>query len=58
MTVRICDRCGDVTVAPDPCRCATAHGAMEVRRRHLDAVARARATDALTAGSLPARRAA
>jgi WhiB family redox-sensing transcriptional regulator len=57
ITVRICDRCGDVTVDPDPCRCTTTHTSIEVHRRHLDAVARARATDALKPPS-PARRAA
>lgn len=55
MTVDICDRCGDVTVAPEPCRCTAPCTSVEVHRRHVAAVARARATDDLTA-SLPTRR--
>lgn len=55
MNVAICDRCGDVTVTPDPCRCATAHDAVEARRRHRAAVARARTTDALTGSPLADR---
>lgn len=49
MTIHICDRCGDVTVAPDQCRCCTAYSRVEVRRRLRKAISRARATDAVTA---------
>jgi len=41
--VVICDRCGDVNVDDAPCRCRTPYEQTEVRRRHRDAVARARA---------------
>lgn len=50
MTVSLCDRCGDVTVAPAVCRCHTPYNAVEVRRRLRDAVRRAGETDRLRAG--------
>ena len=40
--IMICDRCGDVTVASDLCRCTKPYDAVEIRRRHRAAVARAR----------------
>ncbi len=46
MTVAICDRCGDVTVSGDHCRCFQPYDPVDVRRRHRAAVARARVTDA------------
>lgn len=46
MTVAICDRCGDVTVGGDRCRCFQPYDPVDVRRRHRSAVARARVTDA------------
>jgi hypothetical protein len=42
IAVSICDRCGDVCVGGTPCRCRTPYDETEVRRRHRDAVARAR----------------
>lgn len=56
MTVDVCDRCGDVTVAPDRCRCAAPRESVDVRLRHHHAVARARASEALAAGAPDARR--
>ncbi len=50
MTINICDRCGDVTVADDVCRCATPCYPVEVRRRHQDAVDRARISDVALSG--------
>ena len=44
VTVAICDRCGDVIVGDAACRCRTPYDEPAVRRRHRDAVARARAT--------------
>ena len=46
MTVRVCDRCGEITVEGDRCLCATPFDPFQVRRRHRDAVARARTADA------------
>jgi hypothetical protein len=43
VTIVMCDRCGDVTVGEERCRCATPYDEAAVRRRHRDAVARARA---------------
>lgn len=47
MSVLICDRCGDVVVEPDTCRCATPFDPVEVRRRHRQAVLRARESERL-----------
>lgn len=47
MTVLLCDRCGDVVVTPETCRCRTPYSPVEVRRRHRDALRRARETDRL-----------
>ena len=58
MTVHLCDRCGDVTVDTEPCRCATPYNPVEVRRRHRDAVTRAQAIDALVSRARDAQRAA
>lgn len=58
MTVLICDRCGDVTVVPEQCRCCTAYSRVEVRLRLRDAISRARATDAVTAPARAPQRAA
>jgi len=45
MAVRICDRCGDITVNSEPCTCATPYDPAESHRRHRAAVeAAARAT--------------
>ena len=46
MTIRICDRCGDITVDSDRCLCATPYDPVEVRRRHHAAVEAARNTAA------------
>lgn len=46
MSVRLCDRCGDVTVDDGPCRCHTPFDLVQVHRRHRDAVTAARRTDA------------
>lgn len=46
MSVQICDRCGDVTVDNDPCRCRTPFDLVQVHRRHRTAVTAARRTDA------------
>jgi len=56
MTIRICDRCGDITVDSDRCVCATPYDPVEVRRRHHAAVEAARSTAHRTPGT-PARRA-
>lgn len=58
MTVRICDRCGDVTFTDDPCRCATPCDPVDVRRRHREAVRRAQRTDLLRARERDVQRAA
>lgn len=42
MTIRICDRCGDVTLQGERCTCSTPFSLTEVRRRHQAAVASAR----------------
>ena len=44
VTVAICARCGDVVVGDAGCRCTTPYDEPAFRRRHRDAVARARAT--------------
>ena len=41
--VVMCDRCGEVTVGDEKCRCSTPYDEAAVRRRHRDAIARARA---------------
>lgn len=46
MSITICDRCGDIAVDPEPCRCATPCDLFEVHRRYRLAVARARARTA------------
>jgi hypothetical protein len=38
MTVRICDRCGLITVDSELCICATSHDPDAARRRHQAAV--------------------
>ncbi len=38
----VCERCGDVLVDEVGCRCATPYDPVAVRRRHREAVARAR----------------
>lgn len=45
MSVAICDRCGDVTVDDDRCRCSQPYDPVDVRRRHRSAVERARVSD-------------
>jgi hypothetical protein len=55
MTVRICDRCGLITVDSELCICATSHDPDAARRRHQAAVQAA--TDAAQP-QLPARMAA
>ena len=45
MPVMICDRCGDVVVVPEPCRCATPYDPVEVRRRLRNALRRGAAED-------------
>jgi hypothetical protein len=47
VSVQLCDRCGDVTVDDDPCRCRTPFDLVQVHRRHRTAVAAARRTDAM-----------
>ena len=54
MAVLLCDRCGDVVVEPDVCRCRTPYDAVEVRRRLRDALSRARATDRWKSRQRPA----
>ena len=44
VTVAICARCGDVVVGDAGCRCTTPYDEPAFRRRHRDAVARARTT--------------
>ena len=44
MTIRICDRCGDVTVDSERCICATPYDPAEIGRRHQAAVEAARVT--------------
>jgi hypothetical protein len=44
MTVRICDRCGDITVDSESCTCATPYESAEPGRRHRAAVEAARIT--------------
>jgi hypothetical protein len=44
MSIRVCDRCGDVTLDEEGCTCRTSYNAIEVRRRHQVAVATARTT--------------
>jgi hypothetical protein len=44
MTIRICDRCGDITLHGERCTCSTPYSLMDVRRRHQAAVASARIT--------------
>ena len=44
MTIRICDRCGDITVDREPCTCATPHDPTETQRRHRAALDAARTT--------------
>lgn len=46
MSVAICDRCGDVTVDDDRCRCLRPYDPVDVRRRHRSAVTRAQVSDA------------
>jgi hypothetical protein len=38
MTVRICDRCGDITINSESCTCATPYESAEPGRRHRAAV--------------------
>jgi hypothetical protein len=45
VTVRICDRCGDVTLDGEGCTCTTPYSLSEIRRRHRAAVESARITD-------------
>ena len=47
MTISICDRCGDVTVEPELCRCRTPYDPVAVRRRHHQAILRAEETTRL-----------
>jgi hypothetical protein len=42
VTVRICDRCGDVTINTESCTCATPYDPAEPGRRHRAAVEAAR----------------
>jgi hypothetical protein len=44
MSVRICDRCGDVTLDGERCTCTTPYSLSEVRRRYQVAVESARLT--------------
>jgi hypothetical protein len=44
MSVRICDRCGDVTLDGAGCTCTTPYSLSEVRRRYQAAVESARIT--------------
>jgi hypothetical protein len=44
MSIRICDRCGDVTLRGEGCTCTTPYSLSEFRRRHQAAVASARST--------------
>ena len=44
MTVRICDRCGDITVDSESYTCATPYESAEPGRRHRAAVEAARIT--------------
>jgi len=44
MTVRICDRCGDITINSESCTCATPYESAEPGRRHRAAVEAARIT--------------
>ena len=53
MTIRFCDRCGDVTVDSERCICATPYDPAEVRRRHQAAVEAARATGDRRAANRP-----
>jgi hypothetical protein len=42
VSIRICDRCGDVTLHGEGCTCSTPYSPSEVRRRHRAAVESAR----------------
>jgi hypothetical protein len=42
VNVPICIRCAAVTIDGNPCRCSTPHDPIGVRRRHREAVTRAR----------------
>jgi len=53
MTVRICDRCGEITLDAEGCSCTTPHSLREVHRRHRAAVESARTTTGLA--SIPTR---
>jgi hypothetical protein len=55
MSVRICDRCGLITVDSELCICATSHDPVEARRRHQAAV---KAAKEAAQAQLPARTAA
>lgn len=55
MDVWVCDRCGGADLPALPCACAAPFDPVEVRRRHRDAVRRARTTD--RRGAEEARRA-
>jgi hypothetical protein len=52
MTVRICDRCGLITVDDELCTCATPHDPVAALRRHQAAV---KAAKDATPPQLPAR---
>lgn len=58
MTVLICDRCGDITVVPEQCRCGTVYDRVEAGLRLREAISRARATDATTSPARAPQRAA
>jgi hypothetical protein len=55
MSVRICDRCGLITVDSELCICATSHDPVEAHRRHQAAV---KAAKDASQPQLPARTAA
>jgi hypothetical protein len=42
MSIRICDRCGDITLDGEGCTCSTPFDAGAIRRRHLAALQSAR----------------
>ena len=44
MSIRICDRCGDITIDSESCTCATPYDPVEAQRRHRAAVTAARTT--------------
>ena len=42
MSIRICDRCGDITLDGEGCTCSTPFDVGAIRRRHLAALQSAR----------------